>query len=436
MRVISGLALLICGVLSTAPAHAEDADSAQRSVGIEEIVVTARKREESLQDAPLTMTALSAERIDEYDITSLERIAAMTPNLYVGRVSNGSGAQITMRGIGASSATSIGIEQSVAVVVNGAYFGQGRTLNEGMFDLDQIEILKGPQSLFFGKNATAGVISLTTAKPTDELEASFAVSYEFEAEQTRYEAILSGPLSDRVGARLAVRHSDMDGGYYENSSVSQPFAGVTDLVTGNIINTVSPGFNADTPQEEETIIRLTLTADPTDALSMTLTAQTSEVEVLNSAWNHVHFSCDSNISASGLPCGDRFRTAHLSFPNILTSLPEADSGGDLYNDYESYYVNLNVEWEVGDFMISSITNIQENENAWALPGRLFAAAQRGVRHRAHRVGGVLPGAAPVQPVRRPGELHGGGALAGDHTRLPSVGDLRLRQLEHGRRRSC
>ncbi len=100
--------------------------------GVEEIVVTARKRAESLQDAPLTVQAVSKERIEKFDVTSLERIQQITPNLYVGRVSNGSGAQISMRGIGASSATSIGIEQSVATVINGAYYGQGRVLNEGI----------------------------------------------------------------------------------------------------------------------------------------------------------------------------------------------------------------------------------------------------------------------------------------------------------------
>ena len=69
------------------------------SGGLEEVVVTARKREESLQDAPLTVMAYNAKRIAEYDITSLERIQQVTPQLYVGRVSNGSGAQITMRGM-------------------------------------------------------------------------------------------------------------------------------------------------------------------------------------------------------------------------------------------------------------------------------------------------------------------------------------------------
>ena len=264
------VALMVGGLWVSLPLHTyAEEDMAQATGGIEEIVVTARKREESLQDAPLTMSAISEERINEFDITSLERIAATTPNLYVGRVSNGSGAQITMRGIGASSATSIGIEQSVAVVLNGAYYGQGRVLNEGMFDLQQIEILKGPQSLFFGKNATAGVISLITAEPTETFEATVRVGYEFEAEQTRYEAILSGPISDRVGARLAVRYSDMDGGYFKNRSGDQPYLALSPgFGAGGVINTTAPGDSSDTPAEEELLARVTLTADPTDNLAL------------------------------------------------------------------------------------------------------------------------------------------------------------------------
>ena len=366
MKSVATLTFMLSFVL---PAGSVLAQSEEEARGIEEIVVTARKREESLQDAPLTMSAISEERIAEFDITSLERIAATTPNLYVGRVSNGSGAQITMRGIGASSATSIGIEQSVAVVLNGAYYGQGRVLNEGMFDLQQIEILKGPQSLFFGKNATAGVISLITAEPTDAFEATFRVGYEFEAEQTRYEAIVSGPLSDKVGARLAVRYSDMDGGYFKNSSGDQPYLAVSPgFGAGGVINTTAPGDRSDTPAEEETLARLTLTADPTESLALKFVAQYSEVEHANSAWNNVHFSCDSNTSLSGLPCGDNFSTHHNRFPDILAgSLPYARSNGEVYNEYDSYSLNLEAEYAFGNHVLSSITNIQENENNWALP---------------------------------------------------------------------
>jgi len=350
----------------------------ERAGGLEEVVVTARKREESLQDAPLTVQAYNAKRIEEYDITSLERIQQVTPNLYVGRVSNGSGAQITMRGIGASAATSIGIEQSVAVVLNGAYYGQGRVLNEGMFDLGQIEILKGPQSLFFGKNATAGVISLTTAKPTEEWEFNANFGYEFETEQTRVEAIVSGPISDTVGIRLALRDSQMDGGWYANNSQDRTYT-YLDVATGfaDAFTEAAPGDNRDTPQEEETLARATITVDPSDDLSMTFTAQYSDVYVLNSAYNHIPFSCDGPTSAWGVPCGDNFNIAHNRLPQTLAdNLPYA-RGQDLYNAYESWSLNAEVEYQMGDFVVSSITNIQENDNDWALPGD-FADTNDGI----------------------------------------------------------
>ncbi|HEY5624292.1 MAG TPA: TonB-dependent receptor [Gammaproteobacteria bacterium] len=353
-----------------------------RTGGIEEIIVTARKREETLQDAPLTVTALSKERIDSYDITSLERIAATTPNLYVGRVSNGSGAQITMRGIGATGATSIGIEQSVAVILNGAYYGQGRVLNEGMFDLQQIEVLKGPQSLFFGKNATAGVISLTSAKPTEEFEATARVGYEFEAEQMRYEGIISGPISDTVGGRLAVRYSDMNGGYYKNRAEQRnyvlteylpeygaPAGFLPDPPEGTIINDISPADLRQSPQEEELILRGTLTFDPNDQLSMVLTGQYTDVYHNQSAWNHKLYNCDGGFSQSGNECDDSFSIALARMPaSLVATMPASKSNQDVYNDYESYSVNLNLEYSFGNFQLSSVTNYQKNTNKWGLAG--------------------------------------------------------------------
>src|SRR5690606_19716413 len=146
--------------------------------GLEEVVVTARKRAESLQEVPIAVSALTSDTLQKYDITSIEKLTSMTPQFTVGRASNGSGAQLTMRGIGSSS-TSISIEQSVAVIVDDVYYGQGRVINEGMFDMERIEVLKGPQALFFGKNATAGAIALTSADPTGEFELSGKLGYEF-----------------------------------------------------------------------------------------------------------------------------------------------------------------------------------------------------------------------------------------------------------------
>ncbi len=188
--------------------------------GLSEIVVTARKRAESVQDVPVAVTAISEEAIATRDITSVEKIAAIAPQFNVGRASNGSGAQLTLRGIGSSS-TSIGIEQSVAVVVDGAYYGQGRIIQEGFFDLERVEVLKGPQALFFGKNATAGVIAITSKSPEFVPEFNAKAGYEFAADQWRLEAGGSVPLSDQIAVRIAARYSKMNGGLYDNISVNR-----------------------------------------------------------------------------------------------------------------------------------------------------------------------------------------------------------------------
>lgn len=131
---VSLIALALSSISTAAFAQDAAAAADAQEGGLQDIVVTARKRAESVQDVPVAVTAISAEAIRQQDLTSLEKVAARTPNFSVGRASNGSGAQLTLRGIGSSS-TSIGIEQSVAVVVDGAYYGQGRVIQEGFSTL-------------------------------------------------------------------------------------------------------------------------------------------------------------------------------------------------------------------------------------------------------------------------------------------------------------
>ena len=103
--------------------------------------------------------------MENLNINSLDDIAASSASLEINRINSGSGVQIAIRGI-ASSPGSLGIEQSVAVMIDGVYFPQGRVINEGLFDTNQVAILKGPQALYFGKNATAGAVSIVTNDPS------------------------------------------------------------------------------------------------------------------------------------------------------------------------------------------------------------------------------------------------------------------------------
>jgi outer membrane receptor protein involved in Fe transport len=350
-----------------APAMAQESESVVAS-GLNDIVVTARKRQESAQDVPVAVTAISAAVIEQRDITSIEKIAAATPNLNVGRASNGSAAQITLRGIGSSS-TSIGIEQSVAVVVDGAYYGQGRVIEEGFFDLARAEVLKGPQALFFGKNATAGVISLTTNDPTDTWTAQGKAGYEFKAEQWLAEGIVSGPLSDTLGVRLAVRYSKMNGGYYKNVSVNRDYTTI-DIQTGASPETlVSTPVETDMPQQEELLGRLTLKWEPVDGLTNTLKITRDQNDTLNNSWNYVAYSCGlaSGISQlTGYACKAGFVTHQNNLPVKVSSVsPYGRKDGAPYNRYRSWAINNSLEYDLDSMVVNSVTNYQRNNNSWA-----------------------------------------------------------------------
>lgn len=346
------------------------AETAPAAGGLGEIVVTARKRAETAQDVPVAVTAFSEELILQRDITSVEKIAAIAPNFNVGRASNGSGAQLTLRGIGSSS-TSIGIEQSVAVVVDGAYYGQGRVINEGFFDLQRVEVLKGPQALFFGKNATAGVLSFTTNDPGPEREFITRAGYEFNAQQWRVEGIASLPLGDNAGVRLAMRYSKMEGGLYENIQTDRTYTtlDVVDLGAGGdgnpIVSTATP-VTSDQPGEEEFLSRLTFKVEPTDRLTINLKGSYNYNRTANSSWNYVPFACGQANGLSqltGLPCEADFITRQNNLPtDIAANFPLAPADGRPFNRYESVAVNGAIDWQADNFVISSVTNYQWNNN--------------------------------------------------------------------------
>lgn len=354
------LASSILGMaFASASASAQEASSAPAAEddqgGLSDIVVTARKRVESAQDIPVVVTAISAETLAQRDITSIEKIAAATPSLTVGHASNGSSAQVTLRGIGSSS-TSIGIEQSVATVVDGVYYGQGRILEEGFFDLAGVEVLKGPQVLFFGKNATAGVISIKTADPTPDWEFKARASYEFRAEEVQLEGVASGPLSDTLGVRIALRGSKAWGGYYKNESRAYDLAALP---------FTSQPTSSNQPANEQFMGRITLKWEPTTDITNTLKASFNSNEAANSSYNYVAYNCPTGVTAlSGYECGFNFKTHQNNMPaEEAENFPYARDG-KLYNKYKSAAVTNTFVYDLGNVTFTNTTNYNWNNNKW------------------------------------------------------------------------
>lgn len=342
--------------------------------GLQDIVVMARKRSETSQDVPVAVTAISALQIQRYDLTSMEKVAASIPQLTVGRNTTGSGAQITLRGIG-TSPSSIGIEQSVATVVDGAYYGQGRIINEGFFDASGVEVLKGPQALFFGKNATAGVVSITSADPGDRFEALGRVGYEFRSQNLVGEGVVSSPLTETLGIRLAVRASNMFGGYFKNRGGDQIYT-TNDRVTGIDTVHIAPAGSFDTPGEEEFLGRVTVKWQATDRLTATLKASASLTETNNPGWNRVAFHCasgNSSINASA-PCGRSFTVRENAMPAAIAATIAGAGDGSLFNKYNSWGVTANLNYELDDVTLTSVTNYQKNRNRYLADGDFQASS--------------------------------------------------------------
>ena len=337
--------------------------------GLEEVVVTARKREENIQNIPVAVTAISGEQMDNYSLRSLEQISASTPELTVVRGSNGSGATLSLRGIG-SSYTSIGIEQSVAVNVDGVYYGQGRIINEGFFDMKQVEILKGPQALFFGKNSSSGVISFTSADPGNHFEASARAGYEFKSRTPSIEGIVSGPVSDTLGLRLAVRAADMRGGFVENVAPAKSFT-TLDVASGFAATTHNTGApQRDVPQEQDDVARLTAKFTPADNFTLTLKGSVDRYRVEDATWNAVLYSCPGVpagiTSAQGTPaglsqvngqaCRKDWQIQQNNIPaDVAASNPLLNRhGGRLYQDYDSYAFTGNAAYNLSAADLSAV----------------------------------------------------------------------------------
>ena len=147
---------------------------------LEEVVVTARKRTETLMDAPVAVTAVSGQAMESQGISNMEQLSGKVPGLQIGR-----GAQTTnirIRGVG--SGINKGFEQSAGMYIDGIYQSRSRQFTQSLVDLQQVEVLRGPQGVLFGKNTVAGAIKVETANPVVGDEFNGSIKAAFEPEQS------------------------------------------------------------------------------------------------------------------------------------------------------------------------------------------------------------------------------------------------------------
>jgi iron complex outermembrane recepter protein len=176
------------------------------AVAVDEIIVTAQRREESLQTIPISISAFSADSLSELGIEDSEQLTGLTPGLIIQRDVIG---KVVIRGIGAENFT-IGGDPGVAINFDGAYISRSSVSIFDMFDLERVEVLRGPQGTLYGRNATGGAINFLSKKPTEEIDGSAALDVGGYG-KFRAEGAVGGPINDKAMFRVAAMSHQRDG---------------------------------------------------------------------------------------------------------------------------------------------------------------------------------------------------------------------------------
>ena len=303
-----------------------------QNLTLEEIIVTATKRAEVLQEVPIAMSVMSGQEISAKGLTKMEDLSAYMPNVHVAEASGGT--NLFIRGIG--SGVNYGFEQSVGTFVDGTYFGRGRSARGKFLDLERVEVLKGPQSTLFGKNTIAGAINITTAQPTEEFEGYISAGYTSELEAKIVTGVVSGPLSDSVRARLAVRSYE-DKGYVRNQAAS----------------------GVDGPQNDSVYVRGSLAIDLSEDWTATIKAEHGTHDVLGrqEVISDINPTLGPAVGLYASPFGSPNFEAGFGYTNYQQNIDDLP----LFDDTESSIMQVNIDGAIGEHGIKAVVAYTEYE---------------------------------------------------------------------------
>lgn len=237
----AGIAIAIAA-LSASPAIAQQKGST--AALMEEVIVSARKREESAQAVPLQVSAFNTDQLSALKVRSMENLSVGMPNVSLDDAATARGyANFSIRGLGINSSI-LSIDPTVGVFVDGVYMGVSSGMVFDVFDLERVEVLRGPQGTLFGRNVTGGAILMTTKKPGDTFEGSVKVAVDGGGDGGLNKYIMGtvgGPISDMFKAKLTAYYND-DDGWFENQYTGDDFGAVEqEMYRGVLVFTPADG---------------------------------------------------------------------------------------------------------------------------------------------------------------------------------------------------
>lgn len=322
MRSFMAFGALAVGVaLGSGPALAQEASDG-------EIVVTAQKREQRLQDVPISIDVVTGEDLAVANLNNATDLRFIAPSIQFSDSANLRGEGFAIRGVGTNTFAD-GVEQTVGVAVDGVVLGRSGMGAADLIDIARVEILHGPQGMLFGKNASAGLISITTNLPTPVFEASARVSYATDNE-IKLEGVLNAPLNESTALRIAVGRTTRDG-YILN------------VANNELLN-----------DRDEWGVRATLAYDPGAAFNLILRADYTDRDQACCAWT-------SRAIGAGSP---------LPFflgPNVTPGPQNERTNvlGDFFQRAEGYGASAEANWGLGGMTLTSVTALrrwQQSDN--------------------------------------------------------------------------
>ncbi|HWK42257.1 MAG TPA: TonB-dependent receptor plug domain-containing protein, partial [Croceibacterium sp.] len=301
-------------------------DGAEADTSGNAIIVTATKREQTLQDTPVAVSVTTAETIERAQIRDLRDLQTVVPSLSVGQRQSTGNTNFFIRGFG-NGANNAGIEPSVGVFVDGVY--RSKTLSQitDLPDVQRIEVLRGPQSTLFGKNASAGVISITTQEPQFDFGGSVEATYG-NYDQMIVKGLVTGPLSDSAAVSLAGGVNKRDGFF-------------RDLGTGDRTN-----------ERDRWFVRGQFLLDGGNGFKARIIAD----------YDAIDENCCAVVNLQ-----DGLATPALRALGGMVNTPADAYSGDVYNNYNStndiknYGASAQIDYDIGDFTLTSITAFRETK---------------------------------------------------------------------------
>ncbi len=312
----------VAAMLSATPAMAQTG-AADDSTAVAEIVVTAQKRVEKLQDVPLAVSVVSGAAIAASGAVNLEGAQYLVPTLNFRKSGTTINQSLFLRGVGTST-FSIAGEPSISTVVDGVVYSRAGEAFSDLIDIDRLEVLRGPQGTLFGKNTSAGVVNIITKRPGAELGGFLEGGYASNGDEYRLRGAVDVPLSDMIKSRVTAFYGTYGGNIHN-------------VTTNSRVN----GY-------EHWGVRAVVTADVSEALALTLIADYRKSD--DDCCAELIGTVPTNLTATVLPTprGDRTRTVAQ---NLVTATTEKSGG-----------VSLQADWNVGSHVLTYIGSYREYDN--------------------------------------------------------------------------